>query len=180
MGTAQNDGIGADGSHIPIKIHNVLLSTDLPTNLISVSALYKSGYRIFDPHYGRNRNDTNLYFSNDDHIIPAYRDESGNGFWKLYHFSEPRAYSSTCEPNSNIDLWHFCFGHLNHRSTRDIIHNVMALKPYSPSTCEPCIMGKQTRASHSGSLPCSHTPLRRIHCDLAGPFPVRTRGGHLY
>lgn len=103
MGTAQIDGIGPDGTHVPIRIHNVLLSPDLPANLISLPALYNSGYRVVNPHYGQRGNDTNLYFSNNDHMFPAYRDESGDGFWKFYHYSKSRVYSSKCEPNSNID-----------------------------------------------------------------------------
>lgn len=84
MGTALIDGIGPDGTHIPIKIPNVLYSAALPANLISISALYQSGYRVIDPYHGQDHTDKNLYFSNDRHVIPAYKDEDGDGFWKFF------------------------------------------------------------------------------------------------
>lgn len=61
-----------------------------------------------------------------------------------------------------------------------IMETVMGASPSPASNCESCILGKQTRTSHLGTLPRSSTPLYRIHCDLVGPFPVPTLSGFLY
>jgi hypothetical protein len=49
------------------------------------------------------------------------------------------------------------------------------------SKCEPCIIGKHTRAPHPSSLTSKSTQLLElVHCDLCGPFPVLTPHGKQY
>lgn len=74
MGTALLKGTGCNGEQCVIKIKNVLYTSSLPANLISITALYDDGYRVVDPHFGTQSNDLNLYFSNNDHILPAHKD----------------------------------------------------------------------------------------------------------
>ena len=186
VGTARLDAIDNNGAPIVVDIHNVLYSPNLPANLISITSLYETGYRIVDPYYGAKSSDLNLYLLNDKHIIPAFKEDGPGGFWRVFHHSEPRAYltkSSSPDippPDSIPNLWHLRFGHLNHRSAHDIVEDVLRANTDKPSKCEACTMGKQTRSSHSGKLPRSQIPLYRIHCDLAGPFPTQSIGGYLY
>lgn len=180
MGTAQLKGFTRDGSPTIIPLPNVLFAPALPANLVSISSLYSSGFRTVDPHYGRQTSDQSLYYSNDDVTIPAFKETSDSGLWRFNHQSAPCAYSSSVSESSDTDLWHLRFGHLNHRSTASIMESVMGASPAPASNCESCVLGKQARTSHSGTLPRSSTPLHRIHCDLAGPFPVPTLSGYLY
>lgn len=180
MGKVNLKGFNRDGSTTTVKLHNVLLAPALPANLISVSALYSSGFRTVDPHYGRKTSDQSLYYSNDVITIPAHKEVSNSGFWKFHHAPTTSAYSASVPEKSDTDLWHLRFGHLNNRSTASILQSMMGSSPTPTSNCEACVLGKQVRSSHTGTLPRSLTPLYRIHCDLAGPFPVPTTSGYLY
>lgn len=125
MGTARLYAFGIDGTPTFIDIPNILYSPSLPANLISITQLYDSGYKTVDPHYGSKNNDLNLYYSNSRVILPAYEDEGPGGFWRFFHYSEPRACSTISSPSSATDLWHLRFGHLNKRSTHDIMESVL-------------------------------------------------------
>lgn len=180
MGTVELNGFNIDGHPTSIKIRNVLFAPYLPANLVSVSALYSSGFRTVDPHYGRRTSNQDLYYSNDIVILPARKESSLSGLWLLHHQSAPCAYSTSVPEKTDTNLWHLRFGHLNHRSTALIMETVMGSSPSPASICESCVLGKQVRNSHSGTLPHSYIPLHRIHCDLAGPFPAPTLSGYLY
>ena len=99
MGTVHLDGIGTGRQSHPDQNTQCPVFPALPANLISISALYNSGYRVVDPHYGRKQSDMNMYFANDSHIIPAYKDESGDGFCRFFHYTESRACSTTSNPD---------------------------------------------------------------------------------
>ena len=83
-----------------------------------------------------------------------------------------------------MDLWHHRMGHIGEAATRNLLKSVKGVK-FSPgdklSKCEPCIIGKHTRAPHPSSLsPESTKLLELIHCDICGPFPVLTPHGKQY
>ncbi|KAJ7368895.1 hypothetical protein DFH08DRAFT_624364, partial [Mycena albidolilacea] len=80
-------------------------------------------------------------------------------------------------------------GHLNYKAIRalargnmvDGIHISTADLNAEPPVCDACMRGKLTRAS----FPLSKTPkstrlLGRVHSDLWGPAPVRSKGGARY
>lgn len=93
-GTARLHASNVDGTPTYIDIANVLYSPSLPANLISITQLYNAGFKTVDPHYGGKIDDINLYFSDSRTIVPAYRDDGPGGFWKFYHYSEPRVLST--------------------------------------------------------------------------------------
>ncbi|KAJ7085468.1 hypothetical protein B0H15DRAFT_764862, partial [Mycena belliarum] len=77
-------------------------------------------------------------------------------------------------------------GHLNYAAIRSLVRGglVDGIKISTedlnaePPVCDACMRGKLTRAS----FPLSKTPkanrvLGRVHADLWGPAPVRSRGG---
>ena len=47
-------------------------------------------------------------------------------------------------------------------------------------TCEPCLMGKMTRTSFSGTMERATDLLEIIHTDVCGPMSVEARGGYRY
>ncbi|KAJ7805807.1 hypothetical protein B0H14DRAFT_2293335, partial [Mycena olivaceomarginata] len=80
-------------------------------------------------------------------------------------------------------------GHLNYTAVRalarrnmvDGVHISTADLNAEPPVCDACKRGKLTRAS----FPLSKTPkatrvLGRVHSDLWGPAPVRSKGGARY
>lgn len=62
MGTARLHAFAPDGSPSFVEIHNVLYSPSLRANLISITEMYDSGFKLADPYYGRQLNDLNMYF----------------------------------------------------------------------------------------------------------------------
>ena len=83
-----------------------------------------------------------------------------------------------------MDLWHHRMGHIGETATKNLLKSVNGVS-FPPgdklSKCEPCIIGKHSRAPH----PLSPTPkstelLELVFCDLCGPFPVMTPHGKLY
>jgi hypothetical protein len=83
-----------------------------------------------------------------------------------------------------MDLWHHRMGHIGEAATRNLLKSVKGVV-FPPgdrlSKCEPCIIGKHTRAPHPSSLTSKSTQLLElVHCDLCGPFPVLTPHGKQY
>ncbi|KAI5116502.1 hypothetical protein M0805_000604 [Coniferiporia weirii] len=91
--------------------------------------------------------------------------------------------SSTCP--FDYTLWHHRFAHLNHSSVKKLIQGklVDGIQLDSTATpdpiCEPCIVGKQTRADVPKSV-SSHRSnlLELVHTDVHGPLPVHSCEGH--
>jgi hypothetical protein len=83
-----------------------------------------------------------------------------------------------------MDLWHHHMGHIGETATRNLLKSVKGVKfPLGDKLlkCEPCIIGKHTRAPHPSSLTHKSTQLLElVHCDLCGPFPVLTPHGKQY
>jgi transposase InsO family protein len=47
-------------------------------------------------------------------------------------------------------------------------------------TCEPCLLGKMTRTSFTGTVEQASNLLGRIHTDVCGPMSVATCNGYRY
>ena len=47
-------------------------------------------------------------------------------------------------------------------------------------TCEPCLMGKMTKTTFSGTMGWTNDLLEIIHADVYGPMSVDARGGYRY
>ena len=50
----------------------------------------------------------------------------------------------------------------------------------SLDACEPCLMGKMTRTTFSGTMERAIDLLEIIHTDVCGPISVEARGGYRY
>jgi hypothetical protein len=109
---------------------------------------------------------------------------------RLYHLDTlPRSESSFSIVTSHLsplELLHYRLGHLNYPAIRALVRGNLldgiqistADLNAEPPVCEACMRGKLHRAS----FPLSKTPkatrlLGRVHSDLWGPAPVRSKGG---
>ena len=58
--------------------------------------------------------------------------------------------------------------------------NLESLDYESLGTCEPCLMGKMTKTSFSGTMGRANDLLEIIHTDVCGPMSVEALGGYHY
>lgn len=112
MGTAKLHAFDVNAAASFVHIPSVSYSPALPANLIPMNELYKSGYKIVHPHYGTNKGNVNMYFSDSKNIIPAFKDAGPGRFWRFYHFTEPCVASVVLSKPNETDIWHLQFGHL--------------------------------------------------------------------
>ncbi|CAI7837476.1 unnamed protein product [Closterium sp. NIES-53] len=91
--------------------------------------------------------------------------------------------------NDKTMLFHHRLGHINFRAlsdlaTKQLLHGLPASLPQPPSLSEPpcldCAQSKLREQPHPPTESTSTAPLDRVHMDLWGPTPVRSRGGHFY
>ena len=50
----------------------------------------------------------------------------------------------------------------------------------SLEACEPCLVGKMTKTSFSGTMEQANDLLEIIHTDVCGPMSIEARGGYRY
>jgi hypothetical protein len=84
-------------------------------------------------------------------------------------------------------VWHFRFGHRNHRDMlkmekQQLVKGLVIAGPKDPSThCDACVEGKMTRVDvPKSSSSITTRPLELIHSDLKGPWSVKTAEGYQY
>ncbi|CAI7867585.1 unnamed protein product, partial [Closterium sp. NIES-54] len=91
--------------------------------------------------------------------------------------------------NDKTMLFHNRLGHINFRAlsdlaTKQLLHGLPASLPQPPSLfgppCLDCAQSKLQEQPHPPTESTSTAPLDRVHMDLWGPAPVRSRGGHFY
>ncbi|CAI7929305.1 unnamed protein product [Closterium sp. NIES-54] len=104
----------------------------------------------------------------------------------------PSSYSPSCHCrllNDKTMLFHNRLGHINFRAlsdlaTKQLLHGLPASLPQPPSLsgppCLDCAQSKLREQPHPPTESTSTAPLDRVHMDLWGPAPVRSRGGHFY
>jgi hypothetical protein len=84
------------------------------------------------------------------------------------------------------ELWHQRLGHLNFTdmlkiASKDIVKDLPKMEKTGKRICDPCQLGKQTRAAHkktSGILTSKNLEL--LHIDLMGPTRTNSLGGRKY
>ena len=118
--------------------------------------------------YEGTQTNNKLYFVNLEFVLPP-------------HPHETVLFTKVAE---TLDLWHHRMGHIGEAATRNLLKSVKGVT-FPPgdklSKCEPCIIGKHTRAPHPSSLTAKTTQLLElVHCDICGPFPVLTPHGKQY
>ena len=152
--------------------------------LISLAAMEKNGKRLSSPSPGV------IHVGSDDNFITARQIDNLYVLdVVLLSADTPPIDTTTAQPSavsssdqhaaltstslpSEVDLWHFRFGHL---SMPVISAAVAPLGIKLPSTlttfCETCPLAKQTRPSFKIRSTRSSQPLQLVHTDLCGPFP---------
>lgn len=161
-----------------IQLKNVLYVPGLAANLMSVSTITKSGYRVIFNEKGCNINDANGKF-----ICSATLNN------KLYVLDmqskeETVHLASSLVSSNNIRLWHLRMAHLN-------VSDLQKLPNYADGVvldqnkqvrlqCSSCCEGKQARLPFKQVGTRATKPLELIHSDLCGPMENASYGGMRY
>ena len=165
---------------LSILLLNCCYSPEMTRNIISFHALFKDGFQF--------------QFDNDSGRILVYKHGC------LYFTASPYngVYESvTCVGNNNnlslnvgssngdldkSSLWHHRLGHIGKKRIAKLQSDGI-LESFDlelNDVCEPCILGKMTRAPFTGTMERGKDLLDIIHTDVCGPFRSATRGGTTY
>ena len=78
-------------------------------------------------------------------------------------------------------LWHCRLDHtgVKHMKKLHVDGFLESLDYESFDACEPCLMGKMTKTSFSGTMERANDLLDIIHTNVCGPMSVEVHGGYL-
>ncbi|KAJ8714218.1 hypothetical protein PYW08_007838 [Mythimna loreyi] len=151
-----------------IQLKNVLFVPDLAVNLLSVSAIVSSGYKVTFTQRG-----CDVHNSHGKFICSATLKN------KLYILDtddspETANLSSSEEKCSETYLWHLRMGHLNVSDINklpDCVKGVTLTNfDNNPIKCVSCCEGKQSRLPFKNIGSRATAPLELVHSDLCGPM----------
>ena len=74
-------------------------------------------------------------------------------------------------------MWHWRLGHIGVKRMKKL-HADGLLE--SLDACEPCLMGKMTKTSFSGTMERATDLLEIMYNDVCDPISVEARGGYRY
>ena len=79
-------------------------------------------------------------------------------------------------------LWHYRLVHIGVKRVKKLHKDgfLESLGYESFDACEPCILGKMTKTTFSGTMERTTVLLEIIHTDVCGPMSVDARGGYRY
>jgi hypothetical protein len=164
-----------------VKFLNSLILTDvlcvpsLSFNLISASKLIKSIHccLIFIHKFCFVQNLTSW------ETIGVGEEKDGL-FYLVRSESVPLVSSAVSIKNVSNDIWHYCLGHLS-SSWLSLLHNsVPDISINSKHVCTICPLAKQKRLPFPISNSITKSPFELVHCDIWGPFLVKSTNGSHY
>lgn len=166
-----------------LELENCYYSSLVVRNLISVTALVRTGYRfIFETNgcfiYLQNKLIAtgslvnNLYFLNLDGNVANIEHKENNSQTKRIR-------------DNNLNhkyLWHLRLGHIAedriNRLAKDGHLGTCASDSYP--VCESCLQGKMAKSPFVRQRERATELLALVHSDVCGPFSETARGGYLY
>ena len=174
-GTVQLPLYECDQDVTHLTLYKVLYVPDLSKNLVSVTAMTKTGAEV--------------YF--DDKNCTVHKDDKqfiiGHAYHgKLYRMNTNREYASMTAVAVNPELWHQRLGHLNKNymdqlSKGNLATGIKYKVGDGTAECEPCILGKMHKASFpKQSTTKTSRVLELVHSDVCGPIAVESKGGSRY
>ena len=159
-------GIGDIRISEKFVIKNVLLVKGMAFNLLSVSQLCDSGYRVefnssqcLVKHSELNTN-----------VLIGHRKEN---IYQVELFGATNVFAKCLmSKEEETWLWHRRLAHTNMKniknlSRKELVHGLPKLKFQKDKICDACQMGKQTKATHKGkNVVSTSNALELIHMDL--------------
>src|ERR1043165_2046615 len=162
------------------NLNEVLLVKGLTANLISISQLCDSGFKV-------NFTKSECIVTNEKQeiVMRGVRSKDNCYLWEPEN-TNLSTVCSTVKDEKEVKLWHQKLGHLHLRGMKKIIsmeavRGIPRLDIDEGRVCGECQVGKQTRVSHPmlRHLTTSKV-LELLHMDLMGPMQVESLGGKRY
>ena len=162
--------------HLPIVLRDVLYLPDLDKNLLSVRAMVKPGATV---EFQGNK----CKITRNGKLLAVGKNE--RKLYLLQIVEDQHVYNA--QKNSNLELWHYWYGHLGIDNVKVLMKGEMVDGISSKdncqecSVCESCIMGKQHKTEYpkDGGKHKSDL-LELVHSDVCGPMPVNSFGHSRY
>ena len=173
-------------SSVPCDINNVLYAPNLNRNLLSVSKITDSiNLVVFSKNEVKilkETGDINATLNNPNNMVIAQGDRKGNLYEIMFNKSENDCNVNLMSKDDNNALWHARLGHPDNNSVKWLCNNGYLKFNYSNDNdfCEPCVLGKQRRASHPTSPNQTSRPLELIHSDVCFLTNESVLGGYHY
>ena len=159
-----------------IALHDVLYLPDLKKNLLSVQAMTRQGASV---ELERNK----CRIMRNSKLLGIDEMQGKLHVLKVV----PVEHMNIAKENTDMELWHNCFGHLGYDNVSKLIKGKMVegmncdvqVKP--KFVCKPCIMGKQHRIPYPKGVSTRATEaFEVVHSDVCGPMPTSSYGGSQY
>lgn len=167
--TMVSEGVGAVELET-CTLRNVMYIPELSANLLSVSAITKSGGKMIFTE--------NKVIVEKDNVKILKGDKKENGLYKIKLCSDVREESHAVGKISAAESWHRKLGHLGVDGMKNLLsvkRNISRKDLKNIATlCETCSKAKQTRLPFEGQRTRAERPLELIHTDLCGPMEIPT------
>lgn len=164
-----------NGREYDCHISDVLFAPGLRHNLLSVSRLEKAGFVAVFREGGVELWAGDVLFA---------EGQRRNDLYELKFTVKERQSNVAAAVDTNA-LWHRRLGHIGMRSINHMVKKgmVTGIKPNITDTlgvCEPCVMGKHSRATFHRCERRASRPLELVHTDVCGPITPTTWDGKRY
>jgi hypothetical protein len=157
-----------------LTLHDVLCVPSFSFNLISASKLIKSltCCLIFLANFC-------FIQSLLDWMTIGVGRQQGDLFY-LLNKPKVRTVCSVSIKDVSTDLWHYRLGHLSNSRMKLLANFIPSVSCNSESICTVCPLAKQHRLHFSSSTSVSQSLFGMIHCDIWGPFAVKSNNNSFF
>lgn len=160
-----------------VRLSNVLYSSKLTNNLISVGRLCDSGFEaVFRRHVGYIRDRFGRT------LIRMKRDPQSSRLWHLITPTHEQASLTTVTKSSQARLWHLRLGHAHPDAVIKAvrIHDGVELTRQDFGACDEFSEGKSSQIPSTSHFHRSPSVLDLVHSDIIGPIHPPTVNGNKY
>ena len=160
-----------------LELRNCYFVPALSRNLISISALCRTGFIFTFNDYGCSFSFKDELFgtgtlNNDLYFV--------NTLIEVYNVEQP--VKRKRDDVNETYLWHCRLGHIG-ETRLSKLYKERLIEPdvyETYPTCEPCLKGKMTKAPFTGTGVRANELLELVHTDVCGPMSTNAKGGYSY
>src|SRR5215216_1298616 len=148
-------------------------------NIVSGSCLMRSGYSFKSENNGCSIYMNEIFYGHASMMNGLFLLDLDNNVTHIHNVDAKRI---NLNDNISVYMWHCRLGHIGVKRMKNLHLDGLleSLDFESFGTCEPCLMGKMTRTSFSGSMERATDLLEIIHSDVCGPMSVSAQSGYRY
>lgn len=155
-----------DSKSYKIILKNVMFIPDLRVNLLSISLIEKSGFKI--TYYN------SLMTIERNNITYSLGKRIGN-LYKLTFMIKKNENYANLSVKDDIHLWHQRYGHVNFNTlinikNKNLVNGLNFQNNRAENVCEICVKSKLKNLPYNSKSVRSNRVLELIHTDVCGPL----------